>query len=272
MTGCDFHMHTSYSDGKNTAEEMVLQAIKLGLHSVGIAEHMTVSFDIESCMSEEVIPLYKNEMKRLKSKYGDRIKVLCGIEYDYDSDVRTDDLSEYDYIIGSVHYLKVNNEIYSVDLSPDETKRCVINAFGGDYDAYAEAYFEKVARLKQKTDVDIIGHFDLITKFRDRGASPDENSERYIKAYKSALDELCGSAVFEVNTGAITRGYRTTPYPSDEILREIKKRNGGVILSSDAHSKDGICAHFDECREKLVSLEFESAGFYDRHGVYYSQF
>ena len=31
----DLHMHSVYSDGKNTAEEMILEAIRLGLDTVG---------------------------------------------------------------------------------------------------------------------------------------------------------------------------------------------------------------------------------------------
>ena len=32
----DLHMHTVFSDGKNTPEEMVQEAIRLGLDTVGI--------------------------------------------------------------------------------------------------------------------------------------------------------------------------------------------------------------------------------------------
>ena len=35
----DLHMHTVFSDGKNTAEEMVLEAIRRGLETVGISDH-----------------------------------------------------------------------------------------------------------------------------------------------------------------------------------------------------------------------------------------
>ena len=35
----DLHMHSVYSDGKNTVEEMILSAIDLGLDCVGLSEH-----------------------------------------------------------------------------------------------------------------------------------------------------------------------------------------------------------------------------------------
>ena len=31
----DLHMHTTYSDGKNTPEEMIMEAIRLRLDTVG---------------------------------------------------------------------------------------------------------------------------------------------------------------------------------------------------------------------------------------------
>ena len=53
----------------------------------------------------------------------------------------------------------------------------------------------------------------------------------------AAIDKLipCGKP-FEINVGAMTRGYRTAPYPSAAILREIQKRGGSIILSGDCHS------------------------------------
>ena len=35
----DLHMHSVFSDGKNTAEEMILSAVRLGLDCVGLSEH-----------------------------------------------------------------------------------------------------------------------------------------------------------------------------------------------------------------------------------------
>lgn len=35
----DLHMHSAFSDGRNTAEEMVLSAIEKGLTVVGLSDH-----------------------------------------------------------------------------------------------------------------------------------------------------------------------------------------------------------------------------------------
>ena len=90
----DLHMHSVYSDGKNTVEEMILSAIDLGLDCVGLSEHSHTEGDVCG-MTYEGTEAYRAEMTELKKKYAGRIEVLCGLERDYYSD----DTQEYDYVI-----------------------------------------------------------------------------------------------------------------------------------------------------------------------------
>jgi len=74
----------------------------------------------------------------------------------------------------------------------------------------------------------------------------DEKNERYIRAWQAAVDKLIEANIpFEINSGAISRGYRTTPYPSKDIMDYIIKKGGRFIYSSDSHNKDSI-ANFKE--------------------------
>ena len=59
-----------------------------------------------------------------------------------------------------------------------------------------------------------------------------------IETAVDALDALLERPVlFELNTGAIARGYRKTPYPGDFLLRELIRRGAGLLLSSDCHDR-----------------------------------
>ncbi|MBR0203368.1 MAG: hypothetical protein IJQ56_03275, partial [Synergistaceae bacterium] len=72
---------------------------------------------------------------------------------------------------------------------------------------------------------------------------------------RSAADKLIPTGrPFEINTGAISRGYKTVPYPSREILKYLAANNGKVILSSDSHSKENLMYKFPECEELAESL------------------
>ncbi|NLD19356.1 MAG: histidinol-phosphatase [Clostridiales bacterium] len=264
----DYHVHTNYTDGSNSPEEMVLRAVDLGMKSLGFSEHAYVSFDPDCRLDLDQIGLYKREIKRLKEKYAGQIEILCGIEMDYDSQ---DDPYDYDYVIGSVHYLDVGGERYSVDVSPEETRICVNRLFGGDYDSYAEAYYEKVAALCEKWPVNIIGHFDLIRKYEISGACPDASSIRYRLAWQDAVKAICSKGSFEINTGAVARGYRKMPYPEPAILERLKALGGSVVISGDCHSKEALTAGFDVAQILAKEAGFGQLGFTDMAGNFHGQ-
>lgn len=119
--------------------------------------------------------------------------------------------------------------------------------FDGDWYAFAEEYFSLVSDLYDKTKCDIVGHFDLLTKFNENGCRFDESNPRYRKAWQSALNRLleCG-CVFEINTGAMSRGWRTSAYPNAEIREYIVQNGGKLILSSDCHTPDNLCYAFQK--------------------------
>ena len=240
----DYHIHTNFSDGNNSPEEMVQKAIQMGLKQIGFSDHSYTFFDESYCMKKDKIREYITTVNELKVKYKDKISILLGIEQDYYSTEPTD---EYDYVIGSVHYVKKDGKYIPVDENTEILKNSEKELFGGDMYALVELYYETVSDIVAKTNADIIGHFDLITKFLEKEKLFDENDKRYISAYKSAVDNLIKYDVpFEINTGAISRGYRTTPYPSAKTREYITKKGGRFILSSDAHDKKDICFGFDK--------------------------
>ena len=247
----DLHMHTIYSDGKNVPEDMILAAIEKGMDCVGISDH-SHAFTPECDMTREGTLAYRKEMAALKEKYADRIRVLCGLERDYYSD---DDL-DYDYVIGSVHAVRMPDGHYvTVDWTPERLAADVEKYYQGDWYALAEDYYRLVGEIVEKTGCEIIGHFDLITKFNEREYWFDPAHPRYVKAWRQAADRLLETeAVFEVNTGAMSRGYRTEPYPAREIRDYIAENGGVLILSSDAHQKENVGFGFEELAEEMARL------------------
>lgn len=298
MQNFDLHMHTTYCDGKDSAEAMVLSAIENGLSFAGISGHSFTPHDQCYCMTREGTQRYIEEIRALREKYADRITLLLGTELDRYADI---DLSPYDYWLGSVHYIfseegkrkyaeilarhgsgGADSELETlvkykdwcpVDDAPEDLQR-----FAEYYDGLmdvAEMYFETVGGIVSATDCDIIGHFDLITKFNEPHEIYDTSDARYIAAWKKAIDRIFDDCavrykngyrnrlekpgvlkagdkpVFEINTGAISKGYRTLPYPAADQIDYIKSKGGVLILSSDSHAAGTVCYGFEEF-ENLV--------------------
>ena len=114
--------------------------------------------------------------------------------------------------------------------------------FDGDIYCICEEYYRELEHVIEVTKGDIIGHFDLITKFNENGALFDESHPRYVAAWRKAADALLKTGKpFEINTGAISRGYRVTPYPSPDILAYLKAHGAKLFLSSDSHAAGTLC-------------------------------
>lgn len=240
----DLHVHTTFSDGRSTPEEVVLSAIAKGMTVLGFSDHSYTHFDTAYCIPKEQLPAYRAEIAALKAKYAGQIEIQCGIEQDFYSEEATDG---YDYVIGSVHYVKAGSDYLPVDESKVRLLDAVDRHFGGDIYALAEAYYKTVAQVAEKLHPDIIGHFDLISKFNEGSALFDEAHPRYVTAWKTAADKLLAANIpFEINTGAISRGYRTVPYPAAPIREYLAERGGRFLWSSDSHRADTLCFGFQK--------------------------
>ncbi len=235
MTPSNYHTHTTFCDGRDEPEAIVLEAIKLGCPEIGFSGHSYTPFDLSFCMTLENTERYNEEIPRLKEKYKGKINVLFGVEQDYFSPMPTD---RYDYVIGAVHYVEKDGRYLSVDASREEQIADVEKYYGGDFYAYCADYYRLVARIYEKTKCDIVAHFDLVTKFNEDGDLFNTADPRYIKAADEALAALLPCPVtFEINYGAMARGIRKTPYPEPRILDTLTRNGAKIIKTSDCHDK-----------------------------------
>ena len=197
-------------------------------------------------MKKENIENYRAEVLRLEEKYKDKINIFLGIEQDSFASLEHIPAGAR-YVIGSVHYVEKDGAYISVDFSSDILRQGVRDLFDGDFLAYAEAYYKEVERVYEKTLCDIVGHIDLLTKFNEIDPLIDIEHPRYKNAALSAAESLARRGlIFEINAGAISRGLRTAPYPSEEILRVIRESGGKITYSSDCHRADFIDCAFED--------------------------
>ncbi len=237
MLLCDYHVHTRFCDGNDEPSAIAKRAYELGFSYLGFSRHGFFEFKLDKSF-ELIDNEYKNAISALKEEYGKKgLTIFTGAEVDYISEEK---LTGYDYTIGSVHYLSCGGKELTFDTrTPDMIYSMTDEYFDGSFDKLAEAYFARVGSLFDKRNFDIIGHFDLISKFAEK-----ENfrlTDKYYLAGFEAIDRLLKSGKpFEINTGAIARGYRKTPYPSRPFLEYIRKKGGKIVITGDCHSQEHL--------------------------------
>ena len=246
MNYSNLHTHSIYSDGKHSPREIIEQAIAQNMTAIGISDHSYTFFDTRYCLAEEKNKAYIDELRALKKEYADKIDVLVGIELDgFSLDYNK---ADFDYVIGSCHYINFNGDYRSVDSSLDGVVDAINTYCSGDSMMFAKYYYETYSACLDAMRPDILGHIDLAAKL----GVVNEDSPEYRKMALTALvDSLSHTKIIEMNTGAISRGYRKIPYPAPFLLKEIKDRGAKIILSSDSHSKDTLTFFFDESLELL---------------------
>ncbi len=258
----NLHTHTNLCDGKNTPEEMVLSAISKGFCVLGFSGHGYTDHDLSYCIKD--MDKYLKTIKELKEKYKEQIQIYLGVEEDATNILNRE---KFDYILGSNHYVKKDGKFYSVD-SKKENFIINLKLFDNNPLKLAENYYELLVDYIKKRKPDIIGHFDLITKYDETDVGCYLNNPEYHKIAERYLDLVIPEErIFEVNTGAISRGYRTSVYPYENLLYKLYKNNGKIILSSDSHSADTLDFYFDEATYMLKNI-----GFKERYVFYNNQF
>jgi histidinol-phosphatase (PHP family) len=247
----NYHTHTVFCDGKSTPEEVVLSAIQKGFSAIGFSGHGYAPYDLKCCMTDT--EGYRQEILRLRDRYRNEIEIYLGVEEDAFYSV---DRSRFDYIIGSCHFIRLHDKYYPIDSKYEFFKDCLA-LFEGDPLRFAEAYYRAFCDYLARRKPDIIGHFDLITKFDELDTSLFlENPEYHKIAEKYIAEAAKSGCIFEVNTGAISRGMRTSPYPYENLLYILKKMDAKLILSADSHQKDTLDFKFEETKKHLKEIGF----------------
>jgi histidinol-phosphatase (PHP family) len=242
----DYHMHSSFSDGRSAPKDYIAPAIAAGLSEIGFSEHLTLFKDLEDWNMNpiNVFPYLKHiEFLRTKTR---NIKIKTGLEVDFFAG-KTDEIRTLDYIIGSVHYLGEN----TVDLGPEFYE-------GKSIDKLFEAYFDSVIAAVESELFDIIGHCDLI---RIYGYKPESDMEPLYRKLAKTMKSY--NVVFEVNTNGRNRPLADF-YPDRKFLHIFREENVPVCVNSDAHMPSRVGQYFDEAYELLRYVGFTEMAVFDK--------
>lgn len=239
----DYHMHTTYSDGKDTYPAYLEKARGKDLAEIGFTDHITL-VPVDWCVKEIDYPVMKENLKSLCNDFSEDVQVRFGIEVDYFPN-REEELRQIisyfpvDYVIGSVHFL--GNWNFDTDQS-----------YYGKWsnDELYRMYFETVQMAAKSGLFDIIGHFDLIKKFQ----CWPENDQSHLYAQTLKIIKEA-NVVLELNTSGLDRPC-TEFFPNRKILEMACKIGIPVTLGSDAHRPDQVARHFEEAIDMLKGVGY----------------
>jgi len=103
----EIHVHTTHSDGEETTESMIEEALRLGRKYIGISDHAPSAITRGVKGAREEILRRRVEVEKLREKFRGRITVYFGAEVNIDASARMalpdELLALYQYAIGSIH-------------------------------------------------------------------------------------------------------------------------------------------------------------------------
>ncbi|MFQ3547881.1 MAG: histidinol-phosphatase [Termitinemataceae bacterium] len=255
------HTHSTFCDGKDDIDSLCRSAIDQGLTILGFSAHAPLprgsGLKSNWHLDPDHMDAYVEAVLQAKATYQGNLHILLGLEIDYipglcgPQDHRFDSYP-LDYRIGSVHYLYD----FTVDGPVEEWEQGVYRYFGGDYEAAALAYWERLAAMVTEGGFDILGHMDLVKKNHSawwHGGT----SEAYRAAAFSVLSAIeTNPVLIEVNTGGLNRGTVEELYPSRELLTEMCKRGLPLTINADAHSTRHLTGNYDRAVRELKAVGY----------------
>ncbi len=203
----DLHNHSKFSDGANTCEEMIQNAIFLGLKRIGLVDHVW--------RKSEWVSDFIDQANRLKEKYEGVIQIVTGLEAKAvtcagDIDLNDKWRDKVDYVLGSIHRIpSKSNQFYSIHDNTLEKSKVY------------EDWLITIQSMLKNNSVDIIAH-------------PAAELINYkIPLTHETINMLCllgksSGKIFEVNV--------KHQVPVQEFLAQLIELNIPISIGSDSHS------------------------------------
>jgi histidinol-phosphatase (PHP family) len=264
----DYHTHLRPDADGTTAEKYFTAAnaeryrtaaSEAGIEELGVSEHIHrfhASLDVWDhpfwCKNaaddiEEYVEFVREETD-----------LRLGIEADFvagreDQMANLLDRHEWDYVIGSVHFLR--------DLAVDMHGTYDVWGRGESPDKVWKRYFLTVAEAARTGQYDIMAHPDLVKVWGSSHPCPEADPRKYYEPAVEAFAEV-GVAV-EVSTAGLRKPVAEI-YPARAFLEMIVDAGCPIALSSDAHVPEDIGYSYDKALELLSDVGVTELAVFER--------
>jgi histidinol-phosphatase (PHP family) len=267
MAFTNYHIHSSYCDGSDTLEALVIAAIHKGFKAIGFASHCPMPVDNTYTMKYEKLAQYCQDVRSLRNKYKDLIQIYLGLEIDFIENVISPSspivqFQHLDFTIGTVRFLwgKDGKKLYQLDQSTDTFLKAAKDGYHSNPASLIRAYFASIRRMVELSKPTIVGTFDLIRMHSNGYVIFDANTEFYDTEVESTLQVLkTHHTILELNTHGIQHGAAENFYPSERILRRALDLGIPVTVNTDAHSVAELDSSLTEAYDLLRAIGYTYA-------------
>ena len=252
---------------KGRLEDVVEEAHQAGFTTYGLSEHAprTRSGDLYPG-EEDLTPAdlsahfeaYAIAARALQRAYADRLDVLVGFEAEVipagDWLERARALraaSDFDFVIGSVHHV---DEV-PIDITPEQF--LALEERVGGRDALDRAYFELVVDMVEALEPEVVGHLDLVRRFRGDDVSFGDDTWPLIERALVATREA--GSLLDVNAAPVRRGFGPV-YPGPELLARACELGVGVTLGDDSHGPHDVGGGLEACLVAIRTAGYREVG------------
>lgn len=237
----NLHGHTQFCDGHADMEDFILEAIDKGFTHYGFTPHAPIQIESPCNMNIEQMDNYLSEIARLRSKYGDKIQILCGLEIDFidghgPSDGYFQSLA-LDYRIGSVHFipsLHTPDVMIDIDGRFEHFREKMHIYFDNDIEWVVRKYFSQMTKMVEEGGFDIVGHLDKIGYNASCFRAGIDSEPWYDTLVVELIDCIMDHHyIVEINTKAWEKSKRL--FPDSRYFSLLKRYQTPVVFNSDAH-------------------------------------
>jgi len=260
----DTHIHTNNSpDSKQSIDVVCTTAIENGMSAMSICDHAEISlFHMDNF--HKLIASSIKDVKTVREKYGDKIKILQGIEiseffWDESKLPGFYSLADYDIILGSVHRVKCieHNDSYSRVVMSDTSEE--------NLHIFLRTYFDDMIRMIKNYDFDVLSHLTVPLRYINGKYGRGIEISRHDETIETILRMIIEKGIaLEINTSGLA-----TPidccFPDKEIVKRYKELGGKLAtIGSDAHTPDRIGYGFDRAKQMLKNTGFDGYYYYEK--------
>lgn len=252
-------MHSTFSDGSATIDQMAGAAIEKGLSAIVITDHMPLDFPTRYAMDPEKIPAYREEIKKAAHSRRKDITVLSGMEMEFipghEKWIEEIKNMGWDMLLISIHEIVTEKGTFLINGREDEFRQTLETAFANDFQAFCREYYALFQQAAKTGWFDTAGHLDVLKKHNRNNCYFDENQDWYRELVHNTLDAIAAAGMkMEINTNGLHHPAAAT-YPSHWIIQEAMKRGIPLVLGSDAHYPRFQGQYFDQVAWELSATQ-----------------